>query len=208
MTRFRIISAAAVLLLLFLPSSPCFSSGGWQMEYSDGTSLKTAPGVEWLFTFPKCDGHVNMITRKPWWGKKAPKTLTMTVQLAMKGKAHFRGVEQCPEKPPWTGVRFYLQRSGDNMTCAGDYASYRWWSNPVTYRLEASSAETASVTVKVKPNQWSNCWGKPGTSAPDLFWKAWANPSRVGVTLGPSCRAGHGVCTDKGSAVLKMVKFK
>lgn len=177
----------------------------WRMEYSDGTQLKSAQGVEWLFRFPVCNGHVNMITRSPWWNGKPPKTLTMTVQLVNNG-VHFRGLETCPEKPPWTGVRFYLQRTGDDMTCGGDMASYRWWSNPITYRL--GNSEQTTITIPVKPNQWSNCWGKPGTSASDLFWKAWKNPSRVGVTFGPSCRAGHGVCADKNQAVFKMVKFK
>lgn len=194
-----------IFLYLLLASSALGAS--WKMEYSSGTGLKSVPGSEWAAPIPKCNGHINMVTRSPWWGNTPPKTITMVVQLQQQN-AHYRGLEPCQEKPPWTGVRFYLQRNGDNMTCSGDYASYRWWSNPVTFRLDPAISGQQAITIKIKPNQWSNCWGKPGTSVPDLFWRAWQNPGRIGVTFGPSCRAGHGVCTDKGKSVFKMVNFK
>ena len=199
---------AWILIALFITLAiVCGSEAGqWKMDYSDGTKLKFPAGCEWSCNVPKCNGHVNMITRSPWWNGNPPKTLTAVVQLKQQN-AHIRGLEHCDEVPPWTGMRFYLQRKGDDMTCSGDMASYRWWSNPVTFRLDPKQTGQVTVTVKINPNQWSNCWGKSGTQAAGLFWNAWKNPDRVGVTFGPSCRAGHGVCTDTGTALIRMIKF-
>jgi hypothetical protein len=194
----KIISSLFIFLLALQ------GSANWRMDYSEGTSLNMVPGLTWVAKIPSASGHLNMITRNAPW-KEAPDSITMTFKVVSENpKYKALNPGECSVKPQF---RFYIQREGDDWSCAGNMASYRWWSNPISYTLGSQDNQQVTVTTKVRPKEWSNCIGAPGTEVPNLFWKAWENTDRVGVTFG-ACAFGHGVYLNRGTSKIRMIEFK
>lgn len=95
---------------------------------------------------------------------------------------------------PATVRPFIWARS--NGTGEGD----RWWSNEAAYPLAAGSA---TLTVPLTPDQWSNVSGKLGTTdgaTRAAFDAALRDVSSLGLTFGGGCFFGHGVNTHGGTA--------
>jgi hypothetical protein len=91
-------------------------------------------------------------------------------------------------------------RAGDDLSGAGAYASYRFFSHQ-TVPLQPGQ-QTLSVTLD--PRLWINVWGH--TDA-DGFAAALNNVQYMGFTFGGNYFAGHGVWTTSGSASFKVKNF-
>jgi hypothetical protein len=78
----------------------------------------------------------------------------------------------------------------------------RWWSNPQAVQLAAGRV---TLTVSFDPSQWSETFGRSGTSNPPAFYTTLANPSYIGVTFGGGCFFSHGVNTTYGKAQFQLL---
>lgn len=101
------------------------------------------------------------------------------------------------DKP--ANVSLFLQRQGDDLTAEKQF--YRWWSEPLTYKLEPGEA---TLTVPLSPDQWISVFGKSGAETPVEFQAALQNLGNIGMTFGGGSFKGHGVNIDKGSAVYSL----
>ena len=70
-------------------------------------------------------------------------------------------------------------RAGDNMTCAGDYQQFRFWTGKVDL-----TPGTHTISAKVDPALWTDCYGQPGSVKPALFQALLNNIAGVGYTFG------------------------
>jgi hypothetical protein len=84
----------------------------------------------------------------------------------------------------------------------------RWWSNPISETLAAGSA---TLTVRLSPDQWSSVNGKSGSAdaaAQAGFNSALRNVSSLGLTFGGGCFFGHGVNVRGGSAQFVLLSYQ
>jgi hypothetical protein len=89
----------------------------------------------------------------------------------------------------------------------GEGAYDRWWSNPRAVTLAAGQG---SVTVPLKPENWSSVNGKFGNADAETtfqFEKALLNVTRLGVTFGGGCSFGHGISISGGTASFALTRF-
>ncbi|WP_437991862.1 hypothetical protein [Sorangium sp. So ce145] len=160
-----------------------------------------ASGVGWYFDFPRdVDGPHYLYTThaKP----ITANNLTMTLQVVItSGSPTF--------DPADTTVRPYIQREGDNWTGTGEYQFYRWWSNPIAFRLEWWSNSDpqlrigiTNLIVPLKPDHWSSVLGRRGDEDASTlagFQSALKNVQKVGMTFGGGGSFGHGVTVSGGT---------
>lgn len=192
----------AVLLALLLsgcgggspapPSMPPPTSTGWAFEHSPGMTVPVSTSSGLQFIFPHQDG-VHYLTMAPGSGLFGTATLTFSVDPPA---APLVEVQPCSGSRPL--VRLYFQRQGDNLSGAGEYEFYRWWSAGAPLDGSANVLSAAFV-----PEQWTSVYGKPGSDNPAAFAAALAAPARLGMTFG-GCFAGHGVY-DAGSGATTFV---
>lgn len=89
----------------------------------------------------------------------------------------------------------------------GEGASDRWWSNPRAVTLAAGQG---SVTVPLKPENWSSVNGKFGNTDAETrfqFEKALLNVTRLGLTFGGGCSFGHGITISGGTGAFALTRF-
>lgn len=169
------------------PPAPPLPSTGWAFEYSPGMTVPVSTSAGLQFVFPHQNG-VHYLTKAPANSLSGVATLTFSVDPPN---------AQLVEVEPCSGgsiplVRLYFQRQGDNLSGAGDYEFYRWWSTGA--ELDGSLNVLSASFV---PEQWTSVYGKAGIANPAAFAAALAAPARLGMTFG-GCFAGHGVY-DSGS---------
>lgn len=91
------------------------------------------------------------------------------------------------DTPPAT-LRLFLWRAGDNMTCVGSMQQYRWWTG-----MTNLTAGTHTVTARLVPEDWTDCYGQSGSTNPALFQATLNDLRGIGFTFGGQSFAGHGV---------------
>jgi hypothetical protein len=173
----------------------------WDIRYSSGVRLH-APAREFSFDFPRAPGSVHYITKPATIAAKG--AVQASFSITTRGDAVFdyhTAANNTCNAP--AAVRLLLQRKADNLSGAGPYAFYRWWSIAGTV-LRAGSF---TLTVPLKPALWSSVFGKTGDANPRAFADALADLGNVGVTFGGGCFYGHGVRLLRGSAVFTMKRF-
>jgi hypothetical protein len=142
------------------------------------------------FTFPALGGAVGYI-----YTAKTPKQgQTVTLDFTLTGTGTVIPSPASGSGPP--ELRLFLWEKGDDVSCSGQFASYRWWSNPGAAPLMSSGLRTLSVTVD--PAFWTNCVGQHDRAG---FQGALNNLLGVGFTFGAEF-FGHGVYSNGD------VKFK
>lgn len=93
-------------------------------------------------------------------------------------------------------VSALIQRSGDNWSARGEYASYRWFSKE-TVKL-ADGTFTLSVPLDVQ--KWGDVYGGKD---PSLFQKTLKDAESIGLVFGSDGGRGHGVyATDPSTFTL------
>lgn len=168
----------------------------WEAQYSRGVTLRPVPAPAVLkFSFPRHDGIHYLV--KPVNGIVG-KIITMTYSVISQG-----AIFTCSGGTTPT-LRFYFQHKEDNMLGTGDNEFRRWWSNPVSAKIEPGKRV---LSVKLEPDQWSSVFGKYGTKRPELFKSAIKNAGRLGITFGSESQFGHGVWLKDGSAVFRLISF-
>jgi hypothetical protein len=85
-------------------------------------------------------------------------------------------------------VTLILWRANDAMTCAGEYQQYRYFGHP---RMALEPAGIYEYEIKLDPENWTDCYAKPGTDFPDRFKGTIDNIWKVGFGFGGHF-AGHG----------------
>ena len=190
------------------PSQASLSAQAWNIQYSPGMSahpIAVAGGWYCDFPAPSCGsaqvcsvhyvstavqmsvtmgGHVNAVFEVNTTG-----TPVFNYQLNRDNVCDYPA-----------HVRFYLQRTGDDLSGRGQYEFYRWFSNEVAYELVAGSA---NLTAALMPDQWTSVFGKKGDydSAANVgFVQGLQDLVNVGFVFGGGCFYGHGVNVSGGTA--------
>jgi hypothetical protein len=150
------------------------------------------------FTFPGPSGVAGYFYTRP------PATIgpgqTVTLVYSIDGSTPEWGVRDPTDLPPAT-MRLFLWRSGDDLSCNGVMASYRFWApSGVTLKL----GDNQTLTSVLDPSVWTNCYGQHDTSG---FAGALENAMGIGFTFGGQYFAGHGVYLSRGSATFKVNSY-
>ena len=193
---------AKLFALLLIGCSPC-AAQSWEIRYSAGVSLNVpASGEEFSFEFPRAPGSAHYITR-PATPAGSAVVATFTVMTGGSPVFDYRTAPNNTCDSPAT-VRLFLQRRGDNLSGAGAYEFYRWWSRAGVVLADG----TFTLDVPLQPSLWTSVFGKSGESNPRAFAAALADLSSVGVTFGGGCFYGHGVRVLNGRATFTMKRFE
>jgi len=170
----------------------------WVFQYSPNMPTSPSPHSEgWQFAFPPQNGVHYLVH---------PVAGRFTTGASLAFRVERSDGAQLMEVEPCGGgnnplVRLFFQRRGDNLSGAGQYEFYRWWSVDTGALIEDGGA----ISAAVDPAKWSSVFGKRGDyvengvaiAAP--FFAAAANDVAViGMTFG-GCFAGHGVYVQNGS---------
>jgi hypothetical protein len=172
---------------------PIPSAGQW---VAFGRNEPTISNV--AFTFPGPSGVAGYFYTKP------PATIaqgqTVTLVYSINGSTPVWGMSDTNDVPPAT-MHLFLWRSGDDLSCNGAMASYRFWApSGVTLKL----GESQILTSVLDPSAWTNCYGEHSTSG---FAKALENAMGIGFTFGGQNFFGHGVYLTSGSATFKVNSY-
>ncbi len=146
------------------------------------------------FTFPDSSGVVGYI----YTARAAKLDQTATLDFTLSGSGTV-----VPSPASGAGspqLRLFLWGKGDDLSCSGAFASYRWWSNPGAAGLKSPS--TQSLAVVLDPALWTNCNGQHDPSG---FSNALNNLNGIGFTFGAEY-FGHGVYAN-GPVAFKVNSF-
>jgi hypothetical protein len=190
------------------PSQVSLSAEAWNIQYSPGMAAHpTAVAEGWYFDFPapSCGGadvcSVHYVSTPVRMSVTPSGQVNAVFQVTTTGTPVFN-YRLNPDNTcdyPAHG-RFYLQRTGDDLSGRGKYEFYRWFSNNVAYELAAGSA---NLTAALTPDQWTSVFGKRGdydSAAKIGFVQALQNLANVGFVFGGGCYYGHGVNVSGGTA--------
>jgi len=150
------------------------------------------------FTFPGPGGVAGYFYTQP------PTTMaqgqTVTLVYSIDGSTPEWGVSDPVDGPPAT-MHLFLWRRGDDLSCNGVMASYRFWA-PSGVTLKLGDDQTLSSVLD--PSVWTNCYGQHNTSG---FVEALENAMGIGFTFGGQKFFGHGVYLSGGNATFKVNNF-
>jgi hypothetical protein len=222
-----------VLYILSLPFRALFAFGailvaavlaitGCASVHASGLASHSGHGWSWWsagafgglaadggFTFPTGDpavNHVDYLTRPA--GALSGKS-QMTATFRISGAPAFQATPSgaCPI-PPSAHLFFAKQGYAVTDTGALDFATQRWWSNPIYPALKAGET---TITVPLVAGQWSDVWGMKGDAsmaARAAFSRALTEAGEIGLTFGGGCAFGHGVNVASGKAVFTLVRLE
>ena len=210
--RRTIIAITAVLALVVggTPSGANAAASGWKIYSYNASgqalSSKQAPSgtatiAEFDFLSTPDDALLAMKASGSPDSSILGKTITATFAIVGAGTFTYWG-EGTPDNPCGTpaNTRLYFN------TANGPFAFTKfWWSNPASAFLTAPGIGT--VTAMVSPAFWSDWNGQNGTTDPDAFANAAANPDLVGLSFGGGCFFENGVGVNVGSATFKLISY-
>ena len=138
------------------------------------------PKSAWMFSFPTSGGVDYLVTPQS--------SLAGFGTLRMGFKVHGGG-SLAPtvgtDSPP-ASVSLFVWRAGDNLSCQGPYASYRFWAG----KQSITPGVHQVIDVSLSATPWTNCFGQ---SDPNGFSALLGNLAFVGMTFGGLNFDGHGV---------------
>lgn len=138
------------------------------------------------FEFPRANGEVDALTA-------AVGSLSGVTEITLRYRIDAaRGTRfVSAETPDQTAtVSFYFQRSGDNWSARGRYASYRWYV-PVHAVVPLAPGER-TVTVRLD-EPWTNVNGVANSQDRRGFENALESAARLGISFGTASARSHGV---------------
>jgi hypothetical protein len=150
------------------------------------------------FTFPGSSGVAGYFYTKP--PASIAQGQTVTLVYSIDGSTPVWGVSDTNDAPPAT-MHLFLWRSGDDLSCNGAMASYRFWA-PSGVRLKLGDSQT--LTSVLDPSVWTNCYGQHDISG---FAGALENAMGIGFTFGGQNFFGHGVYLSSGSATFEVNSY-
>lgn len=167
-------------------------TGQWTCFQCTGMTLN----ADGSFAFPQAPGLVGYIYTAIS-GNPSGKTITLDYTISGYPPTTF-----VPAPAAGTGpatVRLFMWQKGDDLSCAGQYASYRWWAaNGFAVLTFGEQVISAVIT----PDQWTNCIGQQDAAG---FNNATNNLLGIGVTWGAEFY-GHGVSAT-GPATFRVKSF-
>jgi hypothetical protein len=180
-----------------VPGSLNMNASDWTFEYSPNMPRhphRAAGG--WQFDFPTREGVGYLTTsQRP---ASVSDSISAKISIDTVGDPFFEfRTEASNTCPGHATVRLYFQRRGDDMTGAGGFEFYRWWSNPVAYELGSGSVDL--VGDLGDPSRWTSVFGRSGAGHESSFHAALADLGAVGFTFGGGCFFGHGVYVTPGT---------
>jgi hypothetical protein len=193
-------------LIILVSACSIFSGGG-----SSSSTIPIPTAGQWVdfggneptinsgaFTFPGPSGIAGYFYTKP------PATIahgqTVILVYSIDGSTPEWGVRDPTDVPPAT-MHLFLWRSGDDLSCNGAMASYRFWApSGVTLKL----GDNQTLASVLDPSVWTNCYGQHDTTG---FAGALATAMGIGFTFGGQNFAGHGVYLSHGSATFKVNSY-
>jgi hypothetical protein len=171
--------------------------------FNDGSGSRTNaqqpqnPNFTFSYSSPsmgsRCDDFEWSNGSAHYCSKKMPVRMGQTITLTFTLTGDVYPIEAA-DSPP-AALRLFLWRAGDNMTCAGDYQQFRFWTGKVDL-----TPGTHMISAKVDPALWTDCYGQPGSVKPALFQALLNNIAGVGYTFGGQSFAGHGVAKREGGS--------
>lgn len=166
----------------------------WTFQHSPGMPVNPAQvnPDSWSFEFPPQNGVHYLVHAVS--GRIAAGAISVWVQVARTGQV--MEVEPCGSENV-ARMRLYFQRRGDDLSGAGAYEFYRWWSVDTLPMNDIPSLVQFKVIMDA--NQWSSVYGKRGDGAPSEWAAAASDVQAIGMTFG-GCFAGHGVYVSGGTA--------
>jgi len=185
-------------------TGPLTDAPRWLFQYSPGMPPRPSPASPgFKFSLPPLPASVHylvtQISRPVAQVVRADFTFDLSADAVL--TAHMPNGSNPDDGAP--GARLYFQRRGDDMSGAGQYEYYRWWSvgrceiKPGSFQLAAGLAD---------PAQWLSVYGKTGNLAPTEFRMAAADCLVVGITFG-GWFAGHGIALTAGSGACTISDF-
>jgi hypothetical protein len=150
------------------------------------------------FTFPGPSGVAGYFYTKP--PAMIAQGQTVTLVYSIDGSTPEWGVSDPADVPPAT-MHLFLWRSGDDLSCNGVMASYRFWA-PSGVALKLGDGQT--LTAVLDSSLWTNCYGQHDTNG---FAGALENAMGIGFTFGGQKFFGHGVYLSRGSARFKVNRY-
>jgi hypothetical protein len=124
----------------------------------------------------------------------------VTLDYSIEGSTPEWGVSDPTDMPPAT-MHLFLWRDGDDLSCDGVMASYRFWApSGVTLKL----GDDQTLTSVLDPSVWTNCYGEHDTTG---FAGTLENAMGIGFTFGGQKFFGHGVYLSSGSATFKVNSY-
>jgi hypothetical protein len=131
-------------------------------------------------------------------------TLVVSFTVATSGPVVFNSLDpQSTQCSIASSVRPFIW-ANDN----GEGSYDRWWSNPRSFTLAAGSG---TLTVPLKPENWSSVNGRFGNADDSTRWffeRALLNVTRLGLTFGGGCSFGHGINVRGGSASFSLTEYR
>ena len=207
--------ATASSMRMAIAQNVSLSPTDWIFRGSPGMGLHplAAPGG-WKFDFPshpraQCEDprcpQVHYLTTAYTKALAPTSSMSMTLSIATTPSVMFDyHTEESNTCPGSATVRLYFQQQGDDLTLAS--ATYRWWSNPISFVLAPTSG-AVTFTVLLHGSQWTDVNGMSGLQQPRGFAAALAHPANIGMTFGGGCFFGHGVFIDSGTATFTVTAF-
>jgi len=185
-------------------TGPLTDASRWLFQYGPGmpgSPELAAPGFKFALPTLPASVHylVAQISRPVAQTVKASFTFELSADAVL--TAHMPNGSNPDDGVP--GVRLYFQRRGDDMSGAGEYEFYRWWS---VDRVEIKPGSFELAAGLEDPAKWLSVYGKTGNLSPDQFREAAADCLVVGMTFG-GWFAGHGVALTAGQGSCAVSAF-
>jgi hypothetical protein len=180
----------------------------WDILFSPTMPAHPSPaeGGGWYFDFPVCGDvqncSVHYVNTPISLTLKEGQAIKATFTVTTSGSPRFIYQTDGGCNTP-ANTRLFLQRGLDLTYDEFD----RWWAKTASFTLAAGQA---TLIATLAPDQWSSVEGRSGNdsfAAKAGFSKAIKNVSRIGLTFGGGCNAGHGVSVTGGTARLTLTQF-
>lgn len=169
-------------------------NGGIQIgnNKTGGFAFTLAPGA-----------HINAVqTGRPALREGMTISLTYTVKT-VKGKPIFLSLD--PSKGLKPNFRPMLQVKDDDYMGQDN----RWWPSGVScgFLQTALDKGTLTLTIPVKPNLWTNVWGKTASSRRSGWLNVLLHPGNLNIVFGGGNSFSHGVAVKGGSVRFILQKW-
>jgi hypothetical protein len=183
------------IALWLLTVALCFG-GGWEpTDYNSGVNVKQLPNNGFSVQIPVCSGHINSL-QHDWHGLKLGQTITIQYKVTTTGTPKFKCLD--------TGSGGGLKCNARPMLFTGDWYDNngRWWPVGTNCIFVEGGAAQGTLVVKVKPQFWSNVYGKSDAGA---FKHALPNIRYLQFCFGCANNFAHGFCNKGGGKVVVTV---
>lgn len=191
---------AAVFATILFSASAVFA--GWQnTQWNSGVKVQQAQGGGFTFLFPVCNAHVNAIQtdRRAW---ALNKFIVIRYKITkLSGTPKFVSLDPSEGLKP--NFRPMIQVSNDDYMGENN----RWWPHGVqcAFLADNMDGQEHELRVKLKPNLWTNVYGK---SNPSAFKDVLTHNGKLNVVWGGGRSFSHGVCERGGKVRVWIISVK